>query len=153
MVKGSLYSIAVAEITTILRDEMSVNDGAVNRITVLSNTFGRQPLSILTRGGYQDILDGIDVLTPSLQSYITNLVARITIHLRMSMYTPEDIDNFTALIGQFSTTVNELDEMALFDDNITARLDNEVVAAGGAVIMYLIATAHRGLMISLSREG
>lgn len=147
---NSAYSFAVREIRTILSQDLDSATDPAERLEHFSAVFGTVPLATLTDSGYQDILSTIDAMTAPAQAYLTNLLARITVHLKMTMLTEDGADQYQAMADRFSDVIGSLEDMELFDRAVTERISYAIVEAGGAMILYLCTMAFRELMTMIN---
>lgn len=146
----SIYQYALSTVREILSQEINNADEPAERLQQFADVFGRVTLTTFTSEGYQDIINSIDVQPASAQAYLVNIIAQITLHLKLDLDTMGQGEQFSKLQVAFADVLGDLESMELFDRKITDRFDHNLIDSGGPLIVYLITSAYRQILSELN---
>ena len=149
---NSTYEQVIDYISGMLRAELLVAESVNDRLVEMSSVFGTVTLSVLTADGYAGILSTIDNQPPRIQTYLINLLARISINVNMNFSTGEMENDYEIVRSAFKTSIVELKEMDLFDHEVLDRIDLDLLSSDSVMILYFCNVAFARVVAELADE-
>lgn len=147
----NLYQTALDRVSSLLLRELANPTTVKERLSEMSSIFGVVTISIFTEEGYNEITSTVDNQPANVQSFLTNLLTRIAVDLKLHFSADDAGDHYDRLKTAFIGAVEGLGRFDILGNEIMDRIDIEHIN-DSVMVLFLCHMAFQEIVIDLMRS-